>query len=114
METYTALKGKIPVDWNALINKGIALKDSGCYDLENKFLDEIYDLSGDWRTCPTGNQSSLIDRDINGIPVDPELKGYGLAFFEYVNNSLFIESLEILFYIETRSSELIKKFQPRS
>jgi hypothetical protein len=112
MKTYSETKGEKKFNWFG------ALKELPTEDVAS----ELADKAGNWVTCATGNQCSIIPRDEDDQPIDEKLNQLGLDFAEDVDtmyhNIIYGDSsaanksrrnaIRILRRIEKRSAYLIQ------
>jgi hypothetical protein len=105
--TYTASKGKKPINWFKTLNSLIH-DDSNLTD--KQFL-AFVNLSKSWVTCACGTQCSILPRYRDGTPCDLLLNELGLKFYADITNRAWTRALKTLSKIEKRSCFLLKQMK---
>lgn len=100
---YSIVKGEAVFNWDEFLNKT-------SYDYKD--IHYAWQKAGSWVTCACGNQCDKLQREIDGSPVDYELRILGRNFFSdigamlsYFGNESSFESLRNRAKITLKSIE---------
>lgn len=102
-KTYAEVSGAQPFDWRK------ALIDADDNGLTKRQWEDLSEWSAGWPTCACGNQCAILERDMNGQPLDMELRNSGLNFYAAIEEGNYKDALLILDRIEARAAVLVKE-----
>lgn len=99
MKLYCQTQKKKPIDWNAILDDAI----------KGKKVDEnmMHARAGEWTTCACGNLCDVLERDLDGEPMDKELSRLGMDFYNNIEDKEYKKAKKTLALIEKHSAKLI-------
>ena len=101
--------GKPEVRWADILKN----LDRRKTDVPQEEFEKISHLAQDWKTCPCGQLSELIERnkELDGEIVDEELRERGLEFYDQVDSEDWYSARLVLAEINQIGRSMTKKLE---